>query len=92
MSDLIFPMPAVAAIFFVVSFIYSTIGLGGGSSYTALLAIFGLSYRLIPGVSLTLNIIVTTLGAINFIRNGYGKISLIDLEHDQMINKKMIGV
>ena len=77
MSDLIFPMPAVAAIFFVVSFIYSTIGLGGGSSYTALLAIFGLSYRLIPGVSLTLNIIVTTLGAINFIRNGYGKISLI---------------
>lgn len=77
MSDLILPMPAVAAILFVVSFIYSTIGLGGGSSYTALLAIFGLSYRLIPGVSLTLNIIVTTLGAINFVRNGYGRTSLI---------------
>lgn len=64
-------------LFLLVAFIYSSVGLGGGSSYTALMAIFGISYQIIPTTSLTLNLIVTSIGVINFWRNGHGRMSLI---------------
>jgi len=32
------------ALFFIVAFAYSSVGLGGGSSYTALMAIVGMSF------------------------------------------------
>lgn len=64
-------------LFFFVALIYSSVGLGGGSSYTALMTIFGINYLLIPTVSLTLNLIVTLLGVINFSRNGHLRWSLI---------------
>ena len=64
-------------LFLFVAFIYSSVGLGGGSSYTALLAIFGISYQIIPTTSLSLNLIVTFIGSINFWRNGHGRIGLI---------------
>jgi hypothetical protein len=64
-------------LFFFVALIYSSVGLGGGSSYTALMAIFGISYQIIPTTSLTLNLIVTFIGLINFWRNGHGRFSLI---------------
>ena len=67
----------LAAIIFVVAFIHSSVGLGGGSSYTALLAIFGVHYLTIPVVSLTLNIIVTSLGAFNFVRHRHARWNLI---------------
>ena len=40
---------------FFIALIYSSVGLGGGSSYAALMAIFGISYQMIPTTSLTLN-------------------------------------
>lgn len=72
MNEFILP-----SLFFVVSFIYSSVGLGGGSSYTALMIIFGIDYKTIPTISLILNIFVSSIGAINFWRYGHGRINLI---------------
>jgi len=64
-------------IFFLIALIYSSVGLGGGSSYTALMAISGMSILAIPMVTLTLNLIVTTVGSYHFIRNGHAKFRII---------------
>lgn len=77
MVDLSIPIIFVAIIFAFVAFFYASVGLGGGSSYTALLAIFGASAATIPMVSLTLNIIVTTIGAIAFLSQGHARLRLI---------------
>lgn len=65
------------AIFFSIALIYSSVGLGGGSSYTALMAIFGFNTLAIPLVSLTLNLFVTSIGSYNFLRNKHGNFKLI---------------
>ena len=49
----------LAVVFFLVAFIYSSVGLGGGSSYTALMAIFGFNPLAIPLLSLVLNLAVS---------------------------------
>jgi len=67
----------LAILFFFVATLYSSVGLGGGSSYTALMAIFAVNYHLIPTTSLTLNLIVTFIGTINFWRSGHGRLGLI---------------
>lgn len=67
----------LAGIFFVVAFAYASVGLGGGSSYTALMTIFGLSITAIPFISLSLNLMVTTVGSYNFIRKGHARLKLI---------------
>jgi uncharacterized membrane protein YfcA len=66
-----------AALFFMVAFAYSSVGLGGGSSYTALMAIAGVSYLLIPTISLTLNLFVTSVASFNFIRKKHLRLNLI---------------
>ena len=65
------------ALFFFIALLYSSVGLGGGSSYTALMAISGINYLAIPIVSLTLNLLVTTLSSFNFIRNGHAQLRII---------------
>ena len=77
MDELIISPYLLMLIFFGVALAYSAVGLGGGSSYTALLAIFGVGYIAIPTISLTLNLLVTTVGSFNFIRKKHGRISLI---------------
>ncbi len=67
----------LAALFFLVAFTYSSVGLGGGSSYTALMAVFGVSTLAIPMVSLSLNLFVTSIGSFNFIRNKHARIKLV---------------
>ncbi len=67
----------VATLFLGIAFMYSSVGLGGGSSYTALLTILGVSYVVIPTVSLSLNLIVTFAGSINFIRHKHARFGLI---------------
>ncbi len=59
------------------AFIYSSVGLGGGTSYTALMALFGVSTLAIPMISLSLNLFVTSVGSYNFIRNKHARIKLI---------------
>ena len=58
-------------LFALIAFVYSSVGLGGGSSYTAVLTIVGTTYVLIPTISLTLNIVVTTGATIQFVRKGH---------------------
>ena len=64
-------------LFFLVALVYSSIGLGGGSSYTSLMALFGFNILAIPIISLTLNIMVTSVGSYNYIRNKQAKLNLI---------------
>ena len=76
--DIIITSPYFLAIlFFIVAFTYSSVGLGGGSSYTALMAIFSINSLAIPMLSLSLNIFVTSIGSFNFIRKQHAKIKLI---------------
>ncbi|NCF38003.1 MAG: TSUP family transporter [Gammaproteobacteria bacterium] len=77
MSELIIPIWAIAAIFLVVALTYASVGLGGGSSYAALMVVFGFSSLSIPNLSLLLNLIVTTVSCFNFIRRGHLRLELI---------------
>ncbi|MDF1578964.1 MAG: sulfite exporter TauE/SafE family protein [Desulfobulbales bacterium] len=77
MTDLAIPLFLLAAIFLLVAFFYASVGLGGGSSYTALLALAGASTAAIPLVSLTLNLVVTTIGSSIFLSRGHGRLRLI---------------
>jgi uncharacterized membrane protein YagU involved in acid resistance len=67
----------LALVFLFVAMLYSSVGLGGGSAYTAIMTIAGINYILIPTISLTLNLMVTFIGMINFGRNGFIKQRLI---------------
>ena len=64
-------------IFFAIAFAYSSVGLGGGSSYTAMMLIVGMSIITIPLVSLTLNLFVTSIGSFNYIRHKHAKLKLL---------------
>ncbi len=64
-------------VFFIVAFIYSSVGMGGGSSYTAIMVITNVSALVIPMVSLLLNLIVSTIGSYNYLRNKHGKLRII---------------
>lgn len=77
MADLTISIPLLGIIFAMVAFFYASVGLGGGSSYTALLAIFGAGVTTIPMVSLTLNVLVTTVGSIIFLSQGHARLRLI---------------
>ena len=77
MTDLTISIVLLAGIFSMVAFFYASVGLGGGSSYTALLAIFGASQATIPMVSLTLNVLVTTVGSIIFLSQRHARLRLI---------------
>jgi uncharacterized protein len=58
------------AAFFAAALLYASVGFGGGSTYTALLALSGTDYRILPFVSLACNVIVVTGGTIRFARAG----------------------
>lgn len=67
----------LAGMFFIVAMLYSSVGLGGGSTYTAMLTIIGVNYFLIPTISLVLNLIVTFIGMVNYWRGGFVNLRLI---------------
>ena len=56
----------VAPLFFGISFIYSSVGFGGGSSYIAILVLFGISLFAVPPAAQILNIIVAGIAMISF--------------------------
>ena len=60
----------LTGLFAFVALIYASVGFGGGSTYSALLALSGVDYRLIPVIALVCNIIVVTGGTIRFARAG----------------------
>jgi uncharacterized membrane protein YfcA len=77
MDELLVSPYLLAVLFFVVAVLYSSVGLGGGSSYTALMAIFGVNFLAIPTVSLILNVIVTSAGSFNFVRKKHARFRLL---------------
>jgi hypothetical protein len=56
--------------FFVTALLYASVGFGGGSTYSALLALSGLDYRLLPLISLACNIVVVAGSSVRFARAG----------------------
>lgn len=77
MEELVISPYFLSVLFFAVALVYSSVGLGGGSSYTALMAILGVSHVAIPAISLTLNLFVTSVGSFNFIRKRYARFELL---------------
>jgi uncharacterized membrane protein YfcA len=63
-------MSILSILFFVTATLYSSVGLGGGSTYLALLLIWGLPYTIFPIVALSCNIIVVSGNCFNYIRAG----------------------
>ncbi|MFM9978083.1 MAG: sulfite exporter TauE/SafE family protein [Sphingomonadaceae bacterium] len=61
---------ALTLAFFATALLYASVGFGGGSTYTALLALVGTDFRILPFVSLVCNVIVVTGGTIRFARAG----------------------
>ncbi len=57
-----------AAAFFVVAFTYATVGLGGASTYTALLVLAGFSHGVVPTLTLSMNLLVTSSSVYNYVR------------------------
>ncbi len=58
------------AAFFATALLYASVGFGGGSTYTALLALGGTDYRILPFISLACNVIVVTGGTVRYARAG----------------------
>lgn len=73
-------MPEISLIllpvFFIVAFVHSSVGLAGGSSYTAIMALLGVPLQVIPSISLSLNTLVSSIGSRNFIKNKHFRIKL----------------
>jgi uncharacterized membrane protein YfcA len=61
--------PELVVFFFLIAFIYSSVGFGGGSSYLAILALYGLPFKELRLTALICNIIVVAGGTIVFIQN-----------------------
>ncbi len=59
----------LAIVFFIVAVFYATVGFGGGSSYLAIMAVFGISAIVMKPTALICNIIVVSSGTYLFIKN-----------------------
>ncbi len=59
----------LAALFFIIAIIYSSVGFGGGSSYLAILSLYGIAFPEMRMTALICNIIVVTGGTIAFMRH-----------------------
>ena len=63
-------MPLLAILFLFTAILYSSVGFGGGSTYLALLLIWGIPYLIFPVIALSCNIIVVSGNCLNYIRAG----------------------
>src|SRR5438309_7783943 len=61
----------------VIAFLYSSVGHAGASGYIAVMTLFGLSVATIRPIALILNILVATLGSIQFWRAGHFSLRLL---------------
>ena len=60
----------LAILFLFAAVLYSSVGFGGGSTYLALLLIWGVPYHIFPIIALSCNIIVVSGNCFNYIRAG----------------------
>ena len=63
-------MTLLAILFLITATLYSSVGFGGGSTYLALLLIWGVPYFIFPVIALSCNIIVVSGNSFNYIRAG----------------------
>ncbi len=70
-------MTVLAILFLVTAILYSSVGFGGGSTYLALLLIWGIPYFIFPIIALSCNIIVVSGNCINYIRAGQLNLKLL---------------
>ena len=57
-------------LFFLTAILYSSVGFGGGSTYLALLLIWGVPYQIFPVIALCCNILVVSGNCFNYIKAG----------------------
>tara|TARA_Y100000590_G_scaffold62272_1_gene66556 strand:+ start:2023 stop:2769 length:747 start_codon:yes stop_codon:yes gene_type:complete len=67
----------LAILFLVTAILYSSVGFGGGSTYLALLLIWGIPYTIFPVIALSCNIIVVSGNCFNYIRAGNLNLKLL---------------
>ena len=70
-------MTLLAVLFLVSATLYSSVGFGGGSTYLALLLIWGIPYFIFPILALSCNIIVVSGNCFNYIRAGNLNLKLL---------------
>ena len=70
-------MIILSILFFVTAILYSSVGFGGGSTYLALLFIWGLPYYIFPIIALCCNIIVVSGNCFNYIKAGNLNLKLL---------------
>ena len=70
-------MVFLAISFLVTAILYSSVGFGGGSTYLALLLIWGIPYSIFPVIALSCNIIVVSGNCFNYIRAGNLNLKLL---------------
>ena len=63
--------------FLVTATIYSSVGFGGGSTYLALLLIWGIPYSIFPVIALSCNIIVVSGNSLNYVKAGNLNLKLL---------------
>ena len=70
-------MLLLAILFLATAILYSSVGFGGGSTYLALLLIWGVPYFIFPVIALSCNIIVVSGNCFNYIRTGNLNLKLL---------------
>ena len=70
-------MPLLAILFLVTAILYSSVGFGGGSTYLALLLIWGVPYFIFPVIALSCNIIVVSGNCFNYVKAGNLNLKLL---------------
>ena len=70
-------MSLLAILFLFTALLYSSVGLGGGSTYLALLLIWGVPYVIFPVIALCCNIIVVSGNCFNYIKAGNLNLKLL---------------
>jgi len=70
-------MLLLSILFLVTAILYSSVGFGGGSTYLALLLIWGIPYTIFPVIALLCNIIVVSGNCFNYIRAGNINLKLL---------------
>ncbi len=70
-------MIILSILFFVTAILYSSVGFGGGSTYLAILFIWGIPYYIFPIIALCCNIIVVSGNCYNYIKAGNFNLKLL---------------
>ena len=70
-------MIILSILFFVTAILYASVGFGGGSTYLALLLIWGVPYYIFPVIALICNIFVVSGNSYNYIKAGNLNLKLL---------------